>query len=411
MNNKVLYITYDGLTDPLGQSQIIPYLAGLTSAGYDFTILSFEKKERMMLHKDTIRAILAPFSIKWVPLVFTTKPPLLSKYYDAIRMKRKAFSLQRKNRFALVHCRSYIAADAGLALKKKFGIRFLFDMRGFWADEKKDGLSWNQDKMIFRVVYRYYKKKEKQYLEHADGIISLTHAGKSEMMNWDVKHLSEIEVIPCCADMDHFTLRSDHEKIKSRQKLNIPLDRLVVTYLGSLGAWYMLDEMLHLFSVVQKKYPASLFLFISHSDTKLITSRLPEFGIKKEDVKILEASRNEVPVFMKASDISVSFIKPVYSKMSSSPTKIGEILAMGIPVICNEGIGDITEILEDARVGATVKDFNAVEYEKVVVQIPSLLQLSPGDIREHAKKWFDLKKGVELYGNVYQKIFDGIQVK
>ena len=44
---KVLFIAYDGLTDPLGQSQIIPYLAGLSKANYQFTILSVEKKQRL----------------------------------------------------------------------------------------------------------------------------------------------------------------------------------------------------------------------------------------------------------------------------------------------------------------------------------------------------------------------------
>ena len=41
---RVLYISYDGLTDPLGQSQILPYLQHLAKESYQFTILSFEKK-------------------------------------------------------------------------------------------------------------------------------------------------------------------------------------------------------------------------------------------------------------------------------------------------------------------------------------------------------------------------------
>src|SRR5205085_6955879 len=122
-------------------------------------------------------------SINWVPLTFTSKPPLLSKFYDALRMRRKAEALQKKYGFDMVHCRSYIAADVGLHLKNKFGIKFFFDMRGFWADEKKDG-TWNVDHPVFSRVYKYYKKREAQYLQHADYIISLTEAGRKEMMTW-----------------------------------------------------------------------------------------------------------------------------------------------------------------------------------------------------------------------------------
>ena len=41
----ILYITYDGLTDPLGGSQIIPYLKGISSHQKNIVVLSFEKSE------------------------------------------------------------------------------------------------------------------------------------------------------------------------------------------------------------------------------------------------------------------------------------------------------------------------------------------------------------------------------
>ncbi len=41
-NRRVLYISYNGMLDPLGQSQVIPYLKELSRAGVRFTLLSFE---------------------------------------------------------------------------------------------------------------------------------------------------------------------------------------------------------------------------------------------------------------------------------------------------------------------------------------------------------------------------------
>jgi len=53
MNEKacVLYISYDGMTDPLGQSQVISYLAGLSRKGYRIHLLSSEKKNRFAQHQ------------------------------------------------------------------------------------------------------------------------------------------------------------------------------------------------------------------------------------------------------------------------------------------------------------------------------------------------------------------------
>jgi len=354
INKKILYITYDGMTDPLGQSQVLPYLVGLSKEGYRFTILSFEKKERYERFKDIINRITKAAGITWVPLSFTTKPPLVSKYYDSVRMKRTAFRLHRQQRFDMIHCRSYIAADLGLRLKRNTGVKFLFDMRGFWADEKKDAGTWNQNSFLFRKVYQYYKQKENEFIREADYIISLTHAGKGEIMNWPSYNPAvPMSVIPCCADMDHFTLTSVEDRKKGRIRLGLPEKGLVVSYLGSLGAWYMLDEMLELFAVIKKKYTEAKFLFITHSSPQLILSRLPIFHLSSDDILIKEASRQEVPVFAKASDVSISFIKAMYSKLSSSPTKLGELLAMGIPVIVNAGVGDVEAIVSDSGGGGS----------------------------------------------------------
>jgi glycosyltransferase involved in cell wall biosynthesis len=207
--------------------------------------------------------------------------------------------------------------------------------------------------------------------------------------------------------MDHFSVTTKQEKIKSCQLLGLPEDKLIISYLGSVGAWYMLDEMLELFSLIKKKYAGSIFLFITHSDPAIILPKLEKFGLKENDIKICEATRNQVPVFMKASDINISFIKPVYSKISSSPTKLGEVLAMGIPVIVNTGIGDIETIIARTDSGIVLKAFNEAEYARAVESIPALLMKQPLEIRRKAEEIFSLKTGVKKYKQSYENAVEG----
>ncbi|HWR33667.1 MAG TPA: hypothetical protein VN451_09080, partial [Chitinophagaceae bacterium] len=117
MIRKILYISYDGMTDPLGQSQVLPYIIELSKQGYRFTVLSFEKKKKYQQEKAIIEKITKENYINWVPLFFSSRPPVLSKIYDRWKLFRKAFQLHRREKFAMVHCRSYIAAEAGLKLK------------------------------------------------------------------------------------------------------------------------------------------------------------------------------------------------------------------------------------------------------------------------------------------------------
>jgi len=54
-NSKtILYVTYDGLSDPVSQSQVLPYLEKLSQNGISYHILSFEKKERLAKNEDKI---------------------------------------------------------------------------------------------------------------------------------------------------------------------------------------------------------------------------------------------------------------------------------------------------------------------------------------------------------------------
>ena len=183
---RTLYLSYDGMTDPLGSSQVIPYLRGLASRGHEITILSAEKPERFARSRDAIGAVLTQARIDWQPIVYHKKPPMLSTVWDVRQMRKRAFELADQKGIELVHCRSYVPSLVGLRLKRERGVRFLFDMRGFWADERVDGGLWDLKKPHYQLAYRFFKKRESAFLNESDRAVSLTHAGKTEMGRWNL---------------------------------------------------------------------------------------------------------------------------------------------------------------------------------------------------------------------------------
>ena len=174
------------MTDPLGQSQVLPYLVGLAAKGYDIHLISFEKQEERAKREEHIRGIVEKAGIHWHPQKYTKSPPVLSTIWDISRMKKVALRLHRQYDFHLVHCRSYISSLVGLHLKKK-GLKFIFDMRGFWVDERVEGNIWDIKNPLFRQIYRFYKKKEKQFIEKADQVISLTKSAESEIPKLEIQ--------------------------------------------------------------------------------------------------------------------------------------------------------------------------------------------------------------------------------
>jgi glycosyltransferase involved in cell wall biosynthesis len=403
---RVLYLSYDGMTDPLGESQVIPYLEGLARYGHEIHLVSFEKQERYAKGRDRIARMLAGCSIRWHPLSYTKRPPVLSTVWDVARLRRRALALHRRHGFDLVHCRSYIPAIAGLELKRRHGVRFLFDMRGFWPDEKVDAGAWRLDRPLYRAVYRYFKRLEREALRDADGIVVLSEAGKREMAGRGGMRSVRAPtlVIPCSVDFSRFDIPPPQERGAMRVSLGIPADALVLTYLGSLGTWYLLDEMLDLFLAVRSARPGTRFLFVTPDDPRAVLRPAAERGIDPGDIVIRSATREEVPGYLAAADIGISFIRPSPSKVASSPTKLGEFLAVGIPVITNGGVGDVARIVEDARAGILVSEFSPAGYGSAVAEIDRLLGLERPRIRERARQVYDIDLAIASFAALYERM-------
>jgi glycosyltransferase involved in cell wall biosynthesis len=401
-------MSYDGMTDPLGQSQVIPYIQGLSKAGYEFTLISFEKPERYEKNKERIGKILAESNIDWVPLSYTKQPPVLSTLYDVWRLKKKAYELHEQKNFSIVHCRSYITSLVGLQMKQELGVKFIFDMRGFYADERVDGGLWRLNNPVYKRVYHYFKKKEKEFLTYANHTISLTEAGKREIQSW--KELPNqpvpIQVIPCCADLDKFSPDNIDQSIlkELRAKFSLQENDFVLSYLGSIGTWYLMDEMLEFFKQVLKEKPQARFLFITNEPASMILDKAKTMHIPAERFIITPSPHHLVPTHLALSTVSIFFIKPVFSKKASSPTKQGEIMGMGIPYICNGNVGDVDEIVADTHSGYVVKDFAPGTYREVIDSFLRHEKLNSQEIRRGAFKYYSLEEGVRRYKHVYETI-------
>lgn len=406
-NKQILYLSYDGMTDPLGQSQVLPYLIGLSKNGFQFTLVSCEKKERYSKNKSIIEKICLQNNIDWQPIFYTKNPPVFSTIFDIIKLNIKAKTLHQKKQFQGIHCRSYIPSLIGLGFKRKHGVKFIFDMRGFWADERVDGQLWNLKNPLFKWVYNFFKTKEKSFLTHADKVISLTHSGKKEMLTWKVNGLTpdKIEVIPCAADYGLFELVNQEKYHQAKIKLGLHPTQFVLGYVGSLGTWYLADEMLHFYSVLKQKYRDAKFLFITPDDKEIIYKLGNKYQLSPSDFIVQFAQRIDIQNLAHAFDFSIFFIKPSYSKKSSSPTKMGELLAMGIPLICNNNVGDVEDIMVQTKAGFCIEKLDESHFEKIVNQLNTWNDSSPELRRELSKQFYDLANGVKLYLAIYNQLF------
>jgi glycosyltransferase involved in cell wall biosynthesis len=402
LHAKALYLSYDGMCDPLGASQVLPYLFGLARRGHRITLISFEKAERTEGERDAVRKACEEAGISWHPLPYHRRPPVLSTIYDVAALQRLAIRLHRRERFDLVHCRGYVTALVGLALKRRMGVSFLFDMRGFWADERRESGSWNQANPIFRSVYRYFKRRERDFWDEADQMISLTESARDAIAESDPS-AAPIAVIPCCVDFELFRPPNPKARASARAALGIGASERVLVYIGSLGGNYMLGEMLDLYRAYRQRHGAAKFLFVTHTPESLIRSAAARKKLPGNEMVVRAASRAEVPMLTAAADEGISFIEAVSSKRAASPTKLGEMLALNIPVITNAGVGDVDRIIDDAGSGVIVRRFDDAAYEEALTELDQL-KPDPKRWRDAVHRWFDLETGIERYDAIYQRL-------
>ena len=400
---KVLYLTYNGLADHIGQAQILPYLQATAQRGHQLHVVSFEKKCNATVFAELEKAA-ANQGITFYPQTFTSFPPLLSKSRDSKNLNRSASELANNHSFDLVHCRSYVPSIGGCQIKQKHGTPFVFDMRGLWPDQRREGGRWRPSNPIFHQLYKRWKKREANFVSQADWIVSLTNVCKTEIESWDSYRGVPISVCPCSVDTHSFYPRDQNRRREVRERLGISPETLLLMYMGSLGSVYLLKEMFAFFQAMKQLKRDCKFLFLgAHKREELLNSAADHgFEFDAEDLIATKSKRVDIPDFCAAADAGICFITPTYSSQGVSPTKFGEYLACGLPTIINSKIGDTESILTQLGGGVIVPSF---ENQSLLAAAESAVKFDKIDrlqLADNAKSFVDIGNAIDRYDEIYR---------
>ena len=405
----VMYLTYDGLLDPLGASQILPYVKGIAQSQGRVVVLSFEKAAKAVAGQEQKAKEVKADGIEWKPIRFTAGYGAEGKVWDLLKMYFWAFLLAKKYSVQIIHARGHTAAQVGLFLKKFSGTKLIFDFRGLWVDERVDKGGWNLSHPLHRLQYSHFKKTERKLLQGADQIVVLTHAVVNEVVRIGAISPSKVTVIPCCADFDHFTLSTAKSREGARMDLHIPDDALVLGYLGSVGRMYMLDRYFRFFELAaSRKKNVHALLITQDTDIlkRLMIDCLP--AALHSRVHIISSSRRDLPKIIPAMDVLVSFILPSYARMAASPTKLAECFATGIPAVCNAGVGDVAETIVQLGAGVIVDPASDADLGMAADRLIEISAMGGSRLRDKARVLLGLELASERYLSVYSKIESGM---
>lgn len=394
---RTLYLCYFGLREPLVQTQVLPYLRELAAGGIEVFLLTFEAQLAEKWQPEELAAArkqLADVGIRWFYLPYHKRPSVPATAYDIAQGARMAARLARQYGIGVLHARAHVPLAMALLARRVTKCRLVFDIRGLMAEEYADAGIWTERSAPFRAV----KRLERAGIRRADQIVVLTKRMRDWLTEQGLKSAEQIEVIPCCVDFARFDESAAIEN---------PAERFEVVYAGSVTGLYLLEEMGRFFLKIREQRADAFLRIMTKGASAEAAARLLSVGLKEEDFWIGAVEPAAVPAYLRRARLGLSFRKRTFSQIAASPTKVPEYLAAGLPVVCNAGIGDTDDLVNQERVGVIVESFAE---EKLAEAAGKALALTnePGMQARCvavARKHFDLSKvGAARYRNVYRRL-------
>jgi glycosyltransferase involved in cell wall biosynthesis len=392
---RVLFISYNGLGEPLGRSQVLPYIRGLAKKGHRFVMVSFEKPpDPTRLARHDVQELL-PAGTAWIPLSYHQRPTLPATAWDILR---GVLAGLRTGRPDVVHARGTVAASIAAALSAAHRAPWVFDVRGLLAQEYVDAGRWPPGGVLDRLT----RAVETTLLRRAHGLVFLTHRVVGRLRDEGRLPMGRpVAVISCAVDLERFA-PSAEARVRVRRDLGLGDEPLMV-YAGSLGSWYLHSAMLDFLEVARTVLPGLRFLVLTPQPC-ILQGDVERRALDRQ-VIVRSVSPSLVPDHLGASDFGISFISPSPSKIASSPTKLAEYLACGLPVVVNEGVGDVDTLAGEAS-WIVVRELAPEAYREASLRVRE--QLAAQDRRESARnlavRRFALAAAIDGYDALYREV-------
>lgn len=393
-----LYLTRNGLLEPLGQSQVLAYLRGL-SRGYRITLITYEKDEDRAdaARMAAMRAECERLGIRWLPQRFRPRPKVIA---PALSMLRMVWLVRREVRgqgARLIHARSYIPAAVAMIVSRLTGVPFIFDMRALWPEELITAGRLRRGSLLHRAIVA----AQQACLRRAGAVVSLTHAAVDHLNRISPADIAgqRVAVIPTCADLDRFVPRAQKPQ------------RRVIGCLGTvLSGWFRLDWLASFLDTAAKHDPAAVFELTTRDDPAQVRAALDPDGHLGERLRIAPSAPEYVQRVLQAQTASVMFYAGgQVSELGRSPTRMAEILGCGLPIVANDGVGDVARIIRDYRVGILAPGPDAQAMETAWSELLALLKDPDlaSRCRKAAEEVFSLEAGTASYARLYHQLTDG----
>ena len=395
MRRRITHLSVDGISTPLGLSQVLAVSERLRKLGWVSTILSLEPESAGDADLERLMERTTLAGIRWLYRPYRSGRARVAE--NVVSMVRMIAMLRGTT--DVFHCRSYFGAFFPAFSSVLKGVPYVFDTRGYWVDEKIESGRWFQD----RVSRSIARRVERELYERASAVVSLTELAAEDVRRgrFGRPHATHRSIcIPTCVDYAKFTMAkgpAPHEFLR---------EGTIVAYVGSLNPSYEYRASLRLAALILERNPHAKFLALTVQVPEM-NALADQFGIPVKRRLIRQVSHCEIHAWLPWIDFGLTLlVPPNQAKRASMPTKLGEFLATGVSPIAHGANEEISHWVERAGSGLVLPDLSFRSLERAaefaVAGAPDSDVLAKA--REVAQSHFSLESGVKRYDRLFREV-------
>ncbi|TXC69497.1 glycosyltransferase [Bradymonadales bacterium TMQ1] len=404
--SHIVYVSSDGMLEPLGTSQVLRYVRALAGrGGMRFTVVSLEKgadrAERDGEREEELARLLAAEGIGWERGDYEAGGGPAAAARNVARLRGLVREVCARGPIDLVHARSYVAA----AVARSLGLTYLFDIRGYWVDERLEQGRWFDGALRLKLARIW----ERDLYQKSAAVVSLTVQAAEEIKQgrfgpWPEER--EVEVIPTCVDYGEFGLGGPGDAgvvpAPVRERLR---GALVVGMVGAISQAYCVEASVRLFEQVLARRPEAHLLCLTRQAPALLAI-LEKARLDPSRYTITSARHDEMASWLSLMDWGLLLRKEEPSHRAAMPTKLAEFFASGVRPVqwgCNR---EVRRWVERAQSGVVLEDLSEAELRRAadVIAASERCMHTALKARWMTQAHFDLSEGVRRYAGLYERL-------
>ncbi len=295
---------------------------------------------------------------------------------DSSEIENEILDLAKFYDLKIIHGESIYPSIYSSKVCKKIDAKLIFDVHGIAPEESE--MNGESSARINAL-----KKAEEQIINSSKVIVFVSIEMKKHFQKKYNRSFENSIIIPTCVDTQNFNMGFEN-RLKMRKELGVN-ERFVFLYLGALNVWQWPEAMFNLFGQINKMISNSYFyLLVPKAHHQKLVEMFNDRGISEANYTIDQVNQDKVGSIISIADAGLLLRKEHPVNLVAYPTKAGEYLAAGIPIITTKNVGDVSKEIQNNNLGLIISPSDEGVSPKDETKIKEFIV----DVTENREKWF-----------------------